>query len=173
MKKTIIIAIIALLGLSREASAQLYIGGSLTAHASFNNSRSIAVSVAPDIGYGFGNWNVGTMLNAYTYHDHEDLGSSLRLSVTPYAEYYFFSAGPVSLFAEAGLGLLFTNDIVDEAPKGQFFVNPYLAPGIEISLTDHFSVMCHLGRLEWNSEINDINLTMSGESLSLGLYYSF
>ena len=173
MKKTIIIAIIALLGLSREASAQLYIGGSLTAHASFNNSRSIAVSVAPDIGYGFGNWNVGTMFNAYTYHDQEEPGTSLRLSVTPYAEYYFFSAGPVSLFAEAGIGLLFTNDISDEAPHGQFFYNPYLAPGIEISLTDHFSVMCHLGRLEWNSEINDISLTMSGESLALGLYYSF
>lgn len=173
MKKTIIIAIIALLGLSREASAQLYIGGSLTAHASFNNSRSVALSIAPDIGYGFGNWNVGTMLNAYTYRDQENPGTSLRLSVTPYAEYYFFSAGPVSLFAEAGLGLLFTNDISDEAPHGQFFVNPYLAPGIEISLTDHFSVMCHLGRLEWNSEINDVNLTMSGESLSLGLYYSF
>ena len=173
MKKTIIIAIIALLGFSREASAQLYIGGSLTAHASFNNSRSIAVSVAPDIGYGFGNWNVGTMLNAYTYHDQEEPGSSLRISVTPYAEYYFFSAGPVSLFAEAGIGFLFTNDLVDEAPKGQLFVNPYLAPGIEISLTGHFSVMCHLGRLEWNSEINDISLTMSGESLALGLYYSF
>ncbi len=173
MKKTIIIAIIALLGFSREASAQLYIGGSLTAHASFNNSRSIAVSVAPDIGYGFGNWNVGTMLNAYTYHDQEEPGSSLRISVTPYAEYYFFSAGPVSLFAEAGIGFLFTNDLVDETPKGQLFVNPYLAPGIEISLTDHFSVMCHLGRLEWNSEINDISLTMSGESLALGLYYSF
>ena len=173
MKKTIIIAIIALLGISREASAQLYIGGSLTAHASFNNSRSVALSIAPDIGYGFGNWNVGTMLNAYTYRDQENPGTSLRLSVTPYAEYYFFSAGPVSLFAEAGLGLLFTNDFSDEAPHGQFFVNPYLAPGIEISLTDHFSVMCHLGRLEWNSEINDVNLTMSGESLSLGLYYSF
>ena len=173
MKKTIIIAIIALLGLSREASAQLYIGGSLTAHASFNNNRSIAVSVAPDIGYGIGNWNVGTMLNAYTYHDQEEPGTSLRLSVTPYAEYYFFSAGPVSLFAEAGIGFLFTNDLVDEAPKGQLFVNPYLAPGIEISLTDHFSVMCHLGRLEWNSEINDISLTMSGESLALGLSYSF
>ena len=173
MKKTIIIAIIALLGFSREASAQLYIGGSLTAHASFNNSRSIAVSVAPDIGYGFGNWNVGTMLNAYTYHDQEEPGSSLRISVTPYAEYYFFSAGPVSLFAEAGIGFLFTNDLVDETPKGHFFYNPYLAPGIEISLTDHFSVMCHLGRLEWNSEINDISLTMSGESLALGLYYSF
>ena len=52
-------------------------------------------------------------------------------------------------------------------------MNPYLAPGIEISLTGHFSVMCHLGRLEWNSEINDVNLTMSGESLALGLYYSF
>ena len=173
MKKTIIIAIIALLGLSREASAQLYIGGSLTAHAGFNNSRSISVSIAPDIGYGFGNWNVGTMLNAYTYHDQEEPGSSLRISVTPYAEYYFFSAGPVSLFAEAGIGFLFTNDLVDETPKGQLFVNPYLAPGIEISLTDHFSVMCHLGRLEWNSEINDISLTMSGESLALGLYYSF
>ncbi len=173
MKKTLILIVIALLGFCREASAQLYIGGSLTAHASFNNNRSTALSIAPDIGYGFGNWNVGTMLNAYTYHDQENPGTSLRLSVTPYAEYYFFSAGPVSLFAEAGIGLLFTNDIVDEAPNGQFFVNPYLAPGIEISLTDHFSVMCHLGRLEWNSEINDINLTMSGESLSLGLYYSF
>ena len=173
MKKTIIIAIIALLGFSREASAQLYIGGSLTAHAGFNNSRSISVSIAPDIGYGFGNWNVGTVFNAYAFNSEDEPGTSLRLSVTPYAEYYFFSAGPVSLFAEAGIGLLFTNDISDEAPHGQLFVNPYLAPGIEISLTDHFSVMCHLGRLEWNSEINDISLTMSGESLALGLYYSF
>ena len=173
MKKTIIIAIIALLGLSREASAQLYIGGSLTAHAGFNNSRSISVSIAPDIGYGFGNWNVGTVFNAYAFNSEDEPGTSLRLSVTPYAEYYFFSTGPVSLFAEAGIGFLFTNDLVDEAPKGQLFVNPYLAPGIEISLTDHFSVMCHLGRLEWNSEINDVNLTMSGESLALGLYYSF
>ena len=79
----------------------------------------------------------------------------------------------MSLFAEAGIGFLFTNDLVDETPKGQLFVNPYLAPGIEISLTDHFSVMCHLGRLECNSEIKDISLTMSGESLALGLYYSF
>lgn len=173
MKKTLILIVIALLGFCREASAQFYIGGSLTAHTSFNNSRSTALSIAPDIGYGFGNWNVGTMLNAYTFHSEDEPGTTLRLSVTPYAEYYFFSAGPVSLFAEAGIGLLFTNDISDEAPHGQFFVNPYLAPGIEISLTDHFSVMCHLGRLEWSSELNDLNLTMSGEALALGLYYNF
>ena len=173
MKKTILIVIIALLGLSQQAKAQLYVGGSLGFNAGFNDERFSSVSISPDIGYGYGNWNFGAVLNINTFSNNNDGLASLRLGITPYVEYYFFSAGPVSLFAEAGIGLIHAMYFTADDPKNQFLFNPYLAPGIEVSLTDHFSVMCHLGRFEWDSETSNLGFSMSGESLALGLYYSF
>ena len=173
MKKTIIIAIIALLGLSEQANAQLYVGGSVGFHAGFTDDRFTSFAVSPDIGYGLGDWNFGAILNINTYTNKADGLSSMRLGITPYAEYYIFSAGPVSLFAEAGIGLLYAMYFNPEDPKNQFIYNPYLAPGIEVSLTDNFSVMCHLGRLDWDSETRNLGFSLSGEALSLGLYYSF
>ena len=173
MKKVLIIAAIALLGFCLKANAQFYVGGSVSAHFGYSETRFTSFGFSPDIGYGFGDWNVGSTINISTYGDKIDGLTSLRLGLTPYVEYYIFSAGPVSLFAEGGIALFFTRYLVAEALENAFFVNPYLAPGIEISLSDHFSVLCHLGRLEWNTEARDFGFSISGEALSLGLYYSF
>ena len=174
MKKTIIIAVIALLGVCREAGAQVYIGGSFSVHSSFQDTPSTSVSISPDIGYGFGKWNVGAMFSAHTVSFADSGLSSLRIGITPYAEYYVFSAGPVSLFVEGGVGLLLSRYFyTDQEPTSRFIFNPYLSPGIEITLADHFSVMCQLGRLEWDSEGQSLGFSMSGEALNLGLYYSF
>lgn len=173
MKKALIITIIALLGICREANAQFYVGGSVSAHFGYTDSRFTSFSLSPDIGYSFGDWSVGSTINISTYGDKDDGLTSLRLGITPYAEYYFFSAGPVSLFAEGGIALFFARYLSEGAPENAFYVNPYLAPGIEISLTDHFSVLCHIGRLEWNTEARDFGFSINGEALSLGLYYSF
>ena len=174
MKKSAIVLIIALLGLSLEARAQFYVGGSVSAHFGYTDARFTSFSLYPDIGYSFGNWSVGSTINLSGYSDKNDGLSTLRLGITPYVEYFFFSAGPVSLFAEGGASMAFSHYIkTDGVPENVFYVNPYVAPGIEISLTDNFSVLCHIGRLEWNSEARDFGFSISGEALSLGLYYSF
>lgn len=173
MKKALIIAAIALLGLCQKANAQFYVGGSVSAHFGYTDSRFSSFSFTPDVGYGFGDWNVGSTINISTYGDKDDGLTSLRLGLTPYVEYYIFSAGPVSLFAEGGIGLMFSRYLATGGLENAFYVNPYLAPGIEISLTDHLSVLCHLGRLEWNTESRDFGFSINGEALSLGLYYGF
>ena len=72
MKKTIIIAIIALLGLSEQAKAQLYVGGSIGFHAGFTDDRFTSLAVSPDIGYGLGDWNLGAILNVNAYRNKAD-----------------------------------------------------------------------------------------------------
>ena len=173
--KKVIIAIIALLGICLEANAQLYIGGSVYFQNSFKEDSYSSYSITPDIGYGFGDVNVGAMLAAYFNIHKTDGLSAVTLGITPYAEYYFFRSGILSLFVEGGCGIKFNKYIYageSEDVRSMSF-NPYIAPGIELDITDHFSVLCHIGRLEWESNMNELNFGISGEALGLGLYYSF
>lgn len=168
MKKIIIAIVIALAGFCMEARAQIYVGGGMSAHFGVNTDTSTSISIYPDIGYSVGKWSFGTMLTLQTFFDPQTT-NSMGFKITPYAEYYFFSVGPMSLFAEAGCGFFYGISY----SENKFFVTPYLSPGLEISLSEHFSLLCHIGKLEWNSEISSIDLSFTGDPISLGLYYSF
>ena len=90
---------------------------------------------------------------------------STAFTANPYVEYYFWESGPVSFFVEGGLALTWN--------KG-FSYNPYVAPGISFAISDHWSVLGHIGRLGYDSLTQSLQFSISkAASLGLGLYYSF
>ena len=50
---------------------------------------------------------------------------------------------------------------------------PYIGPGLEISLTEHWTLQGTFGRLDYNSYSRTIDFYLDGSAFSAGLYYSF
>ena len=50
---------------------------------------------------------------------------------------------------------------------------PYLSPGMEIVLTDHWSFLGTLGRLDYDSFTKSFGFSVDGSAFSAGLYYNF
>ena len=159
MKKTILMAIVGLFAFVHSASAQFYVGGSFHINSRLSEEKSLYIGFSPDLGYTVGDWCFGSVLDLAI----QDGGAAF--TATPYVEYYFWNSGPVSFFVEGGVGL--TWDKV-------FSYNPYVAPGISFAISDHWSVLGHIGRLGYDSLTKSLEFSISkAASLSLGLYYSF
>jgi len=160
--KTVIITAICLIAFSATAKAQLYVGGFFSVGANFNENKYISLDISPDIGYSFGDWSAGASLTLFISKNENSSTPDISVSIAPYAEYYFWRSGPLSFYLEGGVDV-----------KVKTNVAPYLSPGIEISLTDHWSLMCQVGRLEYGIMTGNLNFRLDGEALSLGLYHSF
>ena len=50
---------------------------------------------------------------------------------------------------------------------------PYLSPGIDIALTDHWSFLGTVGRLDYDSYNQSIGFSVDGSAFSAGVYYTF
>ena len=161
MKKTFILTIIGLLAVLPDAGAQFYVGGSFHVSTRLADERGTSFSISPDIGYSVGNWCLGSSIEWFSTGE----GDGPGLTVNPYAEYFFWSSGPLSFFVEGGIGLTWC---------GGFSCTPYLAPGISFNISDRWSVMGHIGRLGYDSLEKTLEFSTSAASaLALGLYYSF
>lgn len=159
MKRTILVAILGLFAFVQSAHAQFYVGGSFHVNSRVTEKNSTFIGFSPDLGYSVGNWSYGACLDL-TIED-----GSTAFTANPYVEYYFWTSGPVSFFAEGGVSLTWNNG---------FSYEPYVAPGIMFTVSDHWSVLGHIGRLGYNSLNKTIEFSISkAASLSLGLYYSF
>ncbi len=159
MKKTIILAIVGLFALAQAANAQFYVGGSFHINSSLAEERSTYFGFSPDLGYTVGKWCFGSIL------DLSVVNGSTAFTANPYVEYYFWESGPVSFFVEGGLALTWNRG---------FSYNPYVAPGISFAISDHWSVLGHIGRLGYDSLTQSLQFSISkAASLGLGLYYSF
>ena len=158
----------ALLLFSFPLHAQWFVGGAV----SFNNSQlnhTTNINFRPDIGYGFGKVNVGVVFLAEYYRFSEDNVTEWNLGISPYAQYYFWSSGILSLFLEGGVA--FTRYITREEPYTRWV--PYLTPGMEITLTDHWSVVGYLGRIGYDSFSKTVEIGVEMENFAVGVYYNF
>jgi hypothetical protein len=158
---------------SATAKAQLYVGGSISVGANFNENKYISLDISPDIGYSFGDWCAGASLTMYLNNGDSTPSTDISISIAPYAEYYFWRSGPLSFYLEGGVDVKVNRYYTDTDSSIRTHVAPYLSPGIEISLTDHWSLMCQVGRLEYGIMTQNLNFRLDGEALSLGLYHSF
>lgn len=162
MKKAIVLAIIGLFAFVQAAKAQFYVGGSFHISSEFTENPTTSIGLSPDLGYTLGDWCFGAALSLNVTGGNQ----GTVFTATPYVEYFFWSSGALSFFVEGGADL--------DWAGSTFSFYPYVAPGISFDISDHWSVLGHIGRLGYNTLNKQLVFTTSGASaLSLGLYYSF
>ena len=192
MKKIIATLLVAVASLGSTAMAgDWYIGGTL---GFMHKSQTISgvkattneFSILPEVGYTFNDhWGVGGQIG-YTYTNlaGRDINNNM-FNIYPYARWTFFRSSNdlIQLFLDGNVGLglgstSYGNNNSDTAVTYEIGVKP----GIALNLTQHFSVVAHVGFLGYHgankaaknggqSEYGGFNL--SSENLNFGLYYTF
>lgn len=173
--KRILLIVIALLALTQTKTyAQVYLGGSLNMSKYAKDEGTFSFDFSPEVGYSWKNWSFGAVLTVNLSNYNLDSGGIDRqrnLGFSPYVEYYFLRHGIVSLYVEGGCEFRFS--VAGSPNENNNRINPYFAPGLDISLGDHWSLLCHLGRLEWDSRDNRFSFNLFTSNLGLGLFYTF
>ena len=173
MKKKVLTAIIAIFALCLQANAQWFVGGYVRMDSYISNEGVSTIDISPDVGYTFGRWSVGVAFNSYVSFYFGKSFTSYNIGADPYAEYYFPINDFLSFFIEGGLGLRYHKYVEEGFDYGYFNFIPYAAPGIEFMLSDHWSILGHIGRLQWDNHQKNISFSAEGQALSMGLYYNF
>lgn len=178
------------------ASAQLWVGGSL----SFDNSKdwdddnsSINWGISPKIGYALDDAlevGLGFGITGYSFKDNaEDKRSTLNLSIAPFVRYTFFSEGDFSLFAEGNVKYTYYKGkyepkVGDTTERKNWSFGINIMPGFKYALTDHFALVATFGALSlthsqpdkdskpWTGSQNDLEFNISS-GYGIGLYYTF
>lgn len=169
-KKWLIFVLLLLLAI--PAQAQWFIGGRASIIANFRE-KSAGFALRPDVGYSFKNISVG--VNAvidyygYTPQEGEKRTSNITFGLAPYIQYYFLRLGRVSFYLDTGLEV---NRYTAEDDAYWRFI-PYISPGLDIAITDHWSFLGTVGRLEYDSYHRYLNFSLDGTGFSAGLYYTF
>lgn len=186
MKKIFAMAVLALSALCAQAG-DFYVGGQAGFwHESDNESSTNQLSILPEVGYNFSeNWAVGSTLG-YEYTHLCGTGVSSHIfAFRPYLRWTYLRANKVSLFLDgtAGIGAGWTHygHGIDDS-KTAVTWNVGIRPGVALSLTDHFSLVAHVGMLGYEGT-NDAakaagykdqgGLLLNGNNLSFGFYYTF
>lgn len=135
MKKFLLIAVLAVLG-AVSAKAQVRLGGEVSVWYN-NDTENTSYAFMPEIGYKLNDrWEVGTEIG-FTGHSNQ---SGLNFKMAPFARYTFLRAGMFSMFGEGGFAVA-TSKHRDTA------FNIGLRPGIDVELSEHWSLEAHLGFL--------------------------
>lgn len=163
-----VILLAALLLLALPVHAQWTLGGSFSFRASAQNQTS-DITFRPDVSYSFGKVSVGATLTADLYNFHKEKRTEWTLGITPYVQYYLWSNDVLSIFLEGGIPYYRTVNTDDAYHR----FAPYLSPGLEISITDHWSVIGYLGRLEYDTRYKTLQFSAEMDSFGVGVYYSF
>ena len=166
--KKIILTLIASLLLGIPAMAQWCVGGSINYGASYKE-HTHSINIKPDVSYTFGNVCVGASLTIELFYDQSNPNPTQSYGISPYVQYYVFSVGPVSLYFEGGVGIL--NTQYSEGPAWRF--TPYINPGLSVELTEHWSVMGYLGRLEYDTYNQYLAFGLEASNFGVGVYYTF
>ena len=170
-QKWFVIAILLLLAI--PAQAQWFIGGRVSANLNIKE-QSAGFTLRPDFGYTFKN-DIAVGLNVvidyygFTRKADENRATSLTYGLAPYIQYYFVRLGRFSFYLDGGLEV--SRYTSPDTTYWRFI--PYISPGLGIVLTDHWSFLGTLGRLDYDSYINSISFSLDGGGFSAGLYYTF
>ena len=193
MKSSILNCIIAaamLAAVPATASAQVFVGGSLSGAYSDSPSTSTnawSVGVNPEVGYIMNSdWAFGARLSygkSKTVVDspylHDETINVNQLTISPYAAYSLVTPGNLSLWAEAGLAL------VPKPDGGPSAFGAYLAPVLTYNLSRHFLLRSSLNILAasvmWTGDggfafaagIDANDIVTVGNGLSVGFVYKF
>lgn len=168
MKKFLLIAVMAVLG-AVSAKAQVRLGGEVAVWYN-SDSENTSYTIMPEIGYKLNNqWEVGTHIGFSGNSDQE----GLNFKLAPFARYTFLRAGIFSMFGEGGFA-------VATAKHKDTAFNIGLRPGIDVELSEHWSLEAHLGFLGFAADKNEI-LSERGSGFgfdfasgtSFGLIYQF
>ncbi len=168
MKKIIILAIVSLFAFAQTAHAQFYVGGSFEVTSQFKSQGNTSINLSPDLGVSVGDWCFGSAIG-FSYDHFSSQKNQFSFSLTPYAEYFFWSSGPFSFYVEAGMDLKWN-------PTGtgtSFDCVPYLDPGVSFTITEHWAVMGQVGILSYSTLEKQLTFgNKNFAALSLGLYYN-
>lgn len=168
MKKFLMVAILAVLG-AVSAKAQVRLGGEVMVW--YNNDTEVtSYKFIPEIGYKFNDrWEVGTDIGFAGNSNQEGLSFELA----PFARYTFLRAGMFSMFGEGGFA-------VATAKHKDTAFNIGLRPGVDLELSEHWSLEAHLGFLGFATNKGGIaGMQASGfgfdfaNGTSFGLIYQF
>lgn len=168
MKKFLLIAVMAVLG-AVSAQAQVRLGGEVSVWYN-SDAENTSYTFMPEIGYKLNNkWEVGTHIGFSGNSDQE----GLNFKLAPFARYTFLRAGMFSMFGEGGFTVA-TQKHHDTA------FNIGLRPGIDVELSEHWSLEAHLGFLGFAADKSGI-ISEQGSGFgfdfksgtSFGLIYQF
>ena len=170
MKRIIFLAVLFLLTLgSWQARAQWSIGGTIGGNHSFKNNTS-NINFRPDVSYSWGSLSAGVSLLVEYYRDYNSSDpASVSLGLSPYVQYYFWEGKVISLLVEGGLDVYRSINVSNTFTR----LTPYISPGIEISLSEHWSLVGYVGRLEYDSYSQTIEFDLGNGGFSAGVYYAF
>ncbi len=152
------------------ASAQFYVGGGISyCKTEIKNVEASEFTFTPEMGYVINsNWAVGAVLDIDWVKD-----TSTTIAVSPYARYTFLRAGNFSFFAD---GVLQIGSIDPKEGDSQFCWGIGVKPGIDYSLTEHFSITAHIGWLGHNNYKDygeTTTIAIDSNDLSFSLSYNF
>ncbi len=181
MKKFFVMAVMAIMAIG--ASAQWYVGGNLDfGQTKADGVKTTTFGIAPEVGYNFSeNWAFGGTLDlGYTKQSGV---KTTMIQVNPYARYTYFTSGNLNLFVDGvvGLGFGWSKAGGEKSDTAVSYAIGF-KPGISYNLTEHFSLVAHVGLLGYqggNDTYKDAGfpeewgLHLNGSNLSFGFYYTF
>ncbi len=188
MKKTIVTSMLALSAFAAPAMAgNWYAGGSIgfMHRSDKEDGTTNEFTVQPEVGYNFNDrWAFGGRVG-YTYRNYAGQDVNLNIfNINPYARftYYRTSNNLVQLFVDGtvGVGLGSTSQSGSSGTACSYEVG--LLPGIAFNITDHFTILAHLGFVGYHGANNRAKeggepeyggVNFSSKNLSVGLYYNF
>jgi hypothetical protein len=179
MKKLLLMAVMAVATLGASAS-DWYAGGQVTFGRTTDSTSGVKttqVTVLPELGYNLSErFAVGSVLGvSYRKSGGEE---KTVFQINPYARYTYLKAGKVNLFVDGCVDLGIGRAHGDTAVE----YGIGLRPGVSLNLTEHFSLVAHVGFLGYQSG-NDAakrngcpenwGLNLNSNNLMFGFYYSF
>lgn len=177
----------ALAAMGTTASAgDWYAGGNIGfMHESKNGVTTNTFAIQPEVGYNFSErWSFGGHIG-YLYRNTAGQDINLNLfSINPYGRftYYRTDNNLIQLFIDGGVGFGIGSTSVSGKSHTAVTYEIGLKPGIAFNITDHFSVLAHLGFLGYHGANNRAKdggeaeyggVNFSSENLNIGLYYTF
>lgn len=183
MKKLVLL--VALVACSLGANAQIWVGGELglgfsnatgDAKTVFNDNTETTFTIQPEVGYSLNEkWDVAVGLGFTSWTNLGGIkdASATEFDIKPYARYTFLNSGKIGLFVDGGV------DFGIKSPKeGDSKTALWIGfrPGIKFAASNKITLVAHVGGLGYESVQDDHNkfgLSLNGNSLSFGMYWTF
>lgn len=174
--KKILLALLFLCATITSSAQKMAVGGSVSAWHNTNDNTTV-FSIIPDIGYTLSDkWYIGIGLK-YSYSEEQDTKINV-FSANPYIRYFYFTTGRIRLFVDStiGIGMDKSNER-NTSLAWQAGFNP----GVIFGVTERFSLAAGFGFLGYRNSNKGLHILgndgwgidLSGNSLSLGFFYSF
>lgn len=180
MKKIILVAVMAVMTLA--ASAQVSLGGKVSAWRESGNNAKTTVAIMPEVAYSLSDqWSIGTTIG--WEHTHLTGINTNVVDFQPYARYTFFKSGIVGLFVDGTAGIGAGKTSYDHGDSSTAVIwEVGLQPGVSFKVSDHVTLIAHVGLLGYegaNHAAKDAGykdqwgLNLDGNNLSIGFHYAF